>query len=406
MDVARTAATGDPTLVLLDGQDVDGRLDVAFRIAAELGLVPLVIRPVGLAPGLELAGIVRPRRSGGRAAGALPILDVGDDLDGGVAGMILDLMEAPVAVATGGAGGRSPDRLVIRRSVGLPSPAEQRALWTDWLGPRLSPVLETAVEGISQHFRLGARAVAGIARELATVDEGAGPVDIAAASRRRAASAPVSGSTALPSRSTRTRRGTTSSARGASRAAPRHRPSRPPPHPGLRALGLRRSSLPWAGRNGPLHRRERHGQDAGGGGLATDLDLDLYRIDLSATVSKYIGETEKIFVACSMRRRRAAPFCCSTKPTPCSGNAARSRTATIRYANLEVAYLLQRMESYRGLAILTTNMRSHIDRAFLRRLRFVIEFPFPDRGSGPPSGGACSRSPRRSTASTPTSSPG
>ncbi|MET0828458.1 MAG: ATP-binding protein, partial [Microbacterium sp.] len=52
-----------------------------------------------------------------------------------------------------------------------------------------------------------------------------------------------------------------------------------------------------------------------------------------------------------------------------------------RYANLEVAYLLQRMEAYRGLAILTTNLRGHLDRAFLRRIRFVVQFPFPDAAS-------------------------
>ena len=163
---------------------------------------------------------------------------------------------------------------------------------------------------------------------------------------------------------------------------------------GLRGLGV---TALFAG--------ERHGQDAGGGGLATDLDLDLYRIDLSATVSKYIGETEKNFVACSMRRRRAGAVLLFDEADALFGKRGEVKDGRC-YANLEVAYLLQRMESYRGLAILTTNMRSHIDRAFLRRLRFVIEFPFPDRAQRAAIWRRVFPVARRSTASTPTSSPG
>ena len=79
--------------------------------------------------------------------------------------------------------------------------------------------------------------------------------------------------------------------------------------------------------------------------------------------------------------RTAARSCSSTRPTPCSASAPRSRTAHDRYANIEVNYLLQRMEDYRGLAILATNRKSALDHAFLRRLRFLVTFPFPDADS-------------------------
>ena len=85
--------------------------------------------------------------------------------------------------------------------------------------------------------------------------------------------------------------------------------------------------------------------------------------------------------ACSTPPRHPAPCCSSTRPTRSSASAARCKDSHDRYANLEVAYLLQRMEAYRGLAILTTNLRGNVDRAFLRRIRFVVQFPFPDEAS-------------------------
>ena len=77
------------------------------------------------------------------------------------------------------------------------------------------------------------------------------------------------------------------------------------------------------------------------------------------------------------RRARAARCCSSTRPTRCSGKRSEVKDSHDRYANIEVNYLLQRMEDYRGVAILTTNHAAALDQAFLRRLRFVVAFPFP-----------------------------
>lgn len=113
--------------------------------------------------------------------------------------------------------------------------------------------------------------------------------------------------------------------------------------------------------------------------VAGDLGLDLYRVDLSAVVSKYIGETEKNLRRVFDAADHGAAVLLFDEADALFGKRTEVRDSHDRYANVEVSYLLQRMEAYRGLAILTTNMAEAIDAAFLRRLRFVVRFPFPDR---------------------------
>ena len=112
--------------------------------------------------------------------------------------------------------------------------------------------------------------------------------------------------------------------------------------------------------------------------LSNELHLDLYRVDLSSVVSKYIGETEKnlrrIFDAAEL----GGAILLFDEADALFGKRSEVKDSHDRHANMEVAYLLQRMESYRGLAILTTNLKNSLDQAFLRRLRFVVQFPFPD----------------------------
>ena len=112
--------------------------------------------------------------------------------------------------------------------------------------------------------------------------------------------------------------------------------------------------------------------------LARALALDLYRIDLSAVVSKYIGETEKNLRRVFDTAEGGGAILLFDEADALFGKRTETKDSHDRYANQEVAYLLQRMEAYRGLAILTTNLRSSLDVAFMRRLRYVIQFPFPD----------------------------
>ena len=112
--------------------------------------------------------------------------------------------------------------------------------------------------------------------------------------------------------------------------------------------------------------------------LAAELGLDLYRIDLAGVVSKYIGETERNLKRVFDAAESSGAILFFDEADALFGRRTEIKDSHDRYANIEVDYLLQRMEDYRGLAILATNRRSALDRAFLRRLRFLIEFPLPD----------------------------
>jgi hypothetical protein len=111
--------------------------------------------------------------------------------------------------------------------------------------------------------------------------------------------------------------------------------------------------------------------------LAHELALNLYRIDLSAVVSKYIGQTEKNLRRLFDAAEDGGAILFFDEADALFGKRSEVKDSHDRYANIEVNYLLQRMESFRGVAILATNMKSALDSAFQRRLRFIVKFPFP-----------------------------
>jgi SpoVK/Ycf46/Vps4 family AAA+-type ATPase len=112
--------------------------------------------------------------------------------------------------------------------------------------------------------------------------------------------------------------------------------------------------------------------------VAKALGVQILRIDLSRVVSKYIGDTEKNIDRVFQEAQLSGAALVIDEADGLLARRGEVKDAHDRYANLEVAYLLQRMEAYEGLAILTTNLRQNLDSAFLRRLRFVIDFPRPD----------------------------
>lgn len=112
--------------------------------------------------------------------------------------------------------------------------------------------------------------------------------------------------------------------------------------------------------------------------IARQLQLDLYRIDLSSVVSKYIGETEKNLRKVFDAAEAGSAILLFDEADALFGKRSDVKDSHDRYANMEVSYLLQRMELYQGLAILTSNLKDAIDTAFLRRIRFIVKFPFPD----------------------------
>jgi AAA+ superfamily predicted ATPase len=112
--------------------------------------------------------------------------------------------------------------------------------------------------------------------------------------------------------------------------------------------------------------------------VARQLGIQILRIDLSRVVSKYIGDTENNIDRVFEDAQRSGSALLIDEADALLGKRSEVKDAHDRYANIEVAYLLQRMEAYEGLAILTTNQRQNLDAAFLRRLRFIIDFPRPD----------------------------
>jgi SpoVK/Ycf46/Vps4 family AAA+-type ATPase len=112
--------------------------------------------------------------------------------------------------------------------------------------------------------------------------------------------------------------------------------------------------------------------------IANELLLDLYKIDLSQVVSKYIGETEKSLNSIFQEAQASSAILFFDEADALFGKRTEVKDSHDRYANIEVSYLLQKMEEYDGIAILATNLRQNIDEAFLRRMQFIVEFPFPD----------------------------
>ena len=122
------------------------------------------------------------------------------------------------------------------------------------------------------------------------------------------------------------------------------------------------------------------GKTMAGQVLARDLGLDLFRLDLATVVSKYIGETEKNLDRVFSAAEGSNAILFFDEADALFGKRSEVRDAHDRYANIEVAYLLQKMEGYPGAVILATNFRQNMDDAFLRRLDVVVDFPFPEPG--------------------------
>ena len=115
--------------------------------------------------------------------------------------------------------------------------------------------------------------------------------------------------------------------------------------------------------------------------IAQELQLDLYKIDLSGVVSKYIGETEKNLSKIFHEAETSNAILFFDEADALFGKRTQVSDAHDRYANIETSYLLQKMEEYEGVVILATNLRENMDDAFTRRIRFIVEFPFPDTAS-------------------------
>jgi vesicle-fusing ATPase len=369
-------AAGAPCAVRLDGDDCDGRMAVAGELARALERVPITVRASALAPAADaLADQALLIDREAALLGALPIVDA-EDAPAALVAALLGMLQSPAVVVVGAYAGRTDGRVAIARTVAVPEPSERRALWSRALGAAPDADVAAAVEGVAQHYRLGAAAVDAIARELRATPDAGG--DVAGTLRRlcreRTRACMDDLAERIDARATWDDLVLPDGHVDLLHEIARHVRHRTQVYErwgfGERtSRGLGVTAL-FAGESGT-------GKTLAAEVLAHELDLDLYRIDLSATVSKYIGETEKNLRRLFDAAESSGAVLLFDEADALFGKRGEVKDGHDRYANLEVAYLLQRMESYRGLAVLTTNLRSNVDRAFLRRLRFVVQFPFP-----------------------------
>jgi hypothetical protein len=306
-------------------------------------------------------------------------LDAGSE-DGGQA-ELLERLDLPLLLV-GSPEQRTVGRACLAVRVSKPGPHGQRELWRDALAGRDGEVAEGEIDAIVQQFDLDPRgiveavaAAAGRVRPRADGGEGVTADDLWQACRER-------GGLHLDdlARRIQPRYGWDDIVLPADgmeqlREIAAQVASRPRVYEAWgfgRRLGPGRGiSVLFAGPSGT-------GKTMAAEILAGDLRLDLYRVDLAGVVSKYIGETEKNLRRVFDAAERSGAILCFDEADALFGKRSEVKDSHDRYANIEVDYLLQRMEDYRGVAILTTNRKAALDRAFLRRLRFLVEFPFPD----------------------------
>jgi hypothetical protein len=278
---------------------------------------------------------------------------------------------------------REPVRLRLRRTARLdvnrPGTAEQRILWQQALGPA-APQLNGGLETLVSQFDLGLEDItSACAAVIATETAGNGHNQIAddlwdacrTATRTRLEDLaqriePVAEwqDLVVPASHHQALRDIAAQVRHRTRVYDTW---------GFASKGTRGNGISalFAGASGT-------GKTMAAEVVARELRLDLYRVDLSQVVSKYIGETEKNLRRVFDAAEAGGTVLLFDEADALFGKRSEVKDSHDRYANLEISYLLQRMETYRGLAILTTNMKTVLDISFLRRIRFVVQFPFPD----------------------------
>src|ERR1700722_16776166 len=266
------------------------------------------------------------------------------------------------------------NRPLLRFDVDKPPPAEQKRLWHRALGTS-AIAFNGTLDAVTQQFMLSARTVFTTASLLNSDQELNGPQDLWNACRsvarpklddlaQRVLTAAQWDDLVLPDLQKQTLRQIASQVRHRMKVYDTWGFAKK----GRRGLGV---SALFTGESGT-------GKTMAAEILAGELNLDLYRIDLSAVVSKYIGETEKNLKQIFDAAEEGGALLLFDEADALFGKRSNVKDRHDRYANIEVSYLLERMECYRGLAILTTNLKSILDKAFQRRLRFTVNFPFPD----------------------------
>jgi len=366
------AATADRRMIALAGDDAEGQLDVAAAVASRFGLALCVIAYADIPPALsEQEALARLSQ---REALLLPSALLIEAGDGGSISHLQHFVErlaGLVFIAAREASLEAP----FNARIDKPGPNGQSTLWLQALGDAADRRLREATDAVASQFRLSAGQIVRRAAVLRNVDASAAGERLWLECREQARPRledlaqriePAAGwdDLVLPEAQLALLHDL------AAQVRQRHRVYSDWGFEAKGRRGLGISAL-FFGESGV-------GKTMACEVLALELRLDLYRIDLSAVVSKYIGETEKNLRRVFDAAEDSGAVLLFDEADALFGKRSEVKDSHDRYANIEVGYLLQRMEAYRGLAVLTTNQRSALDPAFIRRLRFVIHFPFPD----------------------------
>jgi len=363
---------GDPIpIVHLRGPDVGAKQAVAREVCSAVGLELLTVSQIAPLEDDALATLVARELRFSRAA----LLVVADDLEAAMSlPRALDRWNDPLLLST-----RDRPCATRRPTLGFdvekPLVAEQRALW----GELVEDASPNAIEPVVSHFDLGAESIRLAAAAAAAAREADGTQDLGRAiwDACRTLSRPRLDGLAqrVSPEASWEDLVVPEPLRDMLKLVATHVAHRAKVHEtwgftrrGARGLGI---TALFSGPSGT-------GKTLAAEVLASALSLDLYRVDLSQVVSKYIGETEKNLRRVFDAAEEGAAVLLFDEADALFGKRSDVKDSHDRYANIEVSYLLQRMEAYRGLAILTTNMKNAIDPAFLRRIQFVGQFPFPN----------------------------
>jgi hypothetical protein len=358
---------GRPRTILLSGDDPQGQRDVAADIARRLGVALHILRAADIpATAHEQAALAILWQREAVLLGSALLIELRDD-EGKNLERFIERLGGLLIVAS-----RAPTALDGEAfTIDRPGVPEQRRLWREALGQRYDELAQT-IDNLAGQYRLGARRIASIAARL-------GP-DADLAELHRACRVDAPGMSELAQRIEALADWDDLVLPEAQRRILQqvavHTQHRLTVHhdwgfaeKSSRGLGI--ATLFW-GDSGT-------GKTLAAEVLANTLGLALFRIDLSAVVSKYIGETEKNLRKVFDSAEELGAILLFDEADSLFGKRSEVKDSHDRYANIEVSYLLQRMEAYRGLAILTTNHKAALDTAFARRLRFVVHFPFPDQ---------------------------
>jgi hypothetical protein len=363
-----------PVLVL-SGADSGAKRAIAAALAARRGLGLRRFEVASLSSStVERARLARLCEREAALSGFAVLVELDDDLEPAERRAVLHWLDE-LQVATFlciRERARLQRRDVRNADVELPTPPEQRLLWKRLLGER-SAAFNGQVERVVSHFVLDAQSIARVANGV--LSEGsAEPPSLWHSTRHDARTSLDALAERLPRRAGWDRLVLPAQQMNALHEIVAQVRLRDRVYETWgfardgRGLGV---SALFTGPSGT-------GKTLAAEVLASELELDAYRIDLSAVVSKYIGETEKNLRRIFDAAEAGGAVLLFDEADALFGKRSEVRDSHDRYANIEVSYLLSRMESYRGLAVLTSNFKNAIDEAFLRRLRFVIEFPFPD----------------------------